>query len=198
VQITLAASVHPYLHTCISILYICIAHTISVSLLAYMPYTTYIIYSTIQHNTMHYSTYTIYCTCITTQYNALQYIHYLQYVHYNTIQCITIHTLSTVRALQHNTMHYNTYTTYSTYITTQYNALQYIHNRQYVHYFLSSKIYELHAPGMEFYTMGTASICRGKAKEAWCWPPNASSPEVKEKLELYIYYPSGPSWPVLG
>jgi len=28
--------------------------------------------------------------------------------------------------------------------------------------------------------------------------PNPSSAEVKEKVELYLYSPSGPSWPVLG
>jgi hypothetical protein len=36
------------------------------------------------------------------------------------------------------------------------------------------------------------------------WPgrgfnhPPSSSGKVKEKVELYLYYPSGPSWPVLG
>ena len=28
--------------------------------------------------------------------------------------------------------------------------------------------------------------------------PSPSSAEVKERVELYFYYPSGPSWPVLG
>jgi hypothetical protein len=28
--------------------------------------------------------------------------------------------------------------------------------------------------------------------------PSPSSAEVKERVELYIYFPSGPSWPVLG
>jgi hypothetical protein len=28
--------------------------------------------------------------------------------------------------------------------------------------------------------------------------PPPSSAEVKERVELYIYSPSGPSWPVLG
>jgi hypothetical protein len=28
--------------------------------------------------------------------------------------------------------------------------------------------------------------------------PPQSSAEVKERVELYLYYPSGPSWPVLG
>jgi len=36
------------------------------------------------------------------------------------------------------------------------------------------------------------------------WPgrginhPLPSSAEVKERVELYLYSPSGPSWPVLG
>ena len=38
----------------------------------------------------------------------------------------------------------------------------------------------------------------GKAAGAWRWPPTPSSTEVKEGVELYIYYPSGPSWTVLA
>jgi hypothetical protein len=38
---------------------------------------------------------------------------------------------------------------------------------------------------------------RGKAAGAWRWPPTPSSTEVKESVELYLYSPSGPSWPVL-
>ena len=38
----------------------------------------------------------------------------------------------------------------------------------------------------------------GKAKGAWRWPPNPSSAEVKERMELYLYSPSGPSWRCLG
>jgi len=30
------------------------------------------------------------------------------------------------------------------------------------------------------------------------WLPTPSSAEVKEKVELYLYSPYGPSWPVLG
>jgi hypothetical protein len=37
-----------------------------------------------------------------------------------------------------------------------------------------------------------------KAAGAWRWPPTPSSAEVKEKVELYLYSPTGPSWPVLG
>jgi hypothetical protein len=34
----------------------------------------------------------------------------------------------------------------------------------------------------------------GKAAGTWRWRPNI----VKERVELYLYSPSGPSWPVLG
>ena len=38
----------------------------------------------------------------------------------------------------------------------------------------------------------------GKAAEAWRWPPIPSSVEVKERVVLYSYSPSGPSWHALG
>jgi hypothetical protein len=38
---------------------------------------------------------------------------------------------------------------------------------------------------------------RGKAAGAWRWPPTPSSAEVKERVEVYLYLPSGPSWPVI-
>ena len=38
----------------------------------------------------------------------------------------------------------------------------------------------------------------GKADGAWRWPPTLSSAEIKERVELYLYSPYGPSWPVLG
>jgi len=38
----------------------------------------------------------------------------------------------------------------------------------------------------------------GKAAGAWRWPPTPSSAKVKERVELYFYSPSGPSWPVIG
>ena len=38
----------------------------------------------------------------------------------------------------------------------------------------------------------------GKAVGAWRWPPTPSGAEVKERVQLYTYSPSGPSWPVLG
>ena len=37
----------------------------------------------------------------------------------------------------------------------------------------------------------------GKAAGAWLCPPTPSSAKVKERVELYIYSPSGPSWPVI-
>ena len=36
----------------------------------------------------------------------------------------------------------------------------------------------------------------GKAAGTWHWPPTPSSAEVKERVDLYLYSPSGPSWPV--
>jgi hypothetical protein len=38
----------------------------------------------------------------------------------------------------------------------------------------------------------------GKAVGKLCWPPPPSIAEVKERVELHIYCPSGPSRPVLG
>jgi len=32
----------------------------------------------------------------------------------------------------------------------------------------------------------------------WYWPPTPSSAEVKERVALYLYSHSVPSWPVLG
>ena len=48
------------------------------------------------------------------------------------------------------------------------------------------------------YTMGAGSFPGGKAAGVWRWPPTTSSAEVKERVELYLYSPSGPSWPLLG
>jgi len=38
----------------------------------------------------------------------------------------------------------------------------------------------------------------GKATRAVLTTPSPSSAEVNERVELYLYSPSGPSWPVLG
>ena len=45
--------------------------------------------------------------------------------------------------------------------------------------------------------MGTSSS-QGKAAGAWLRPPFQSNAEFKEIVELYLYSPSGPSWPVIG
>jgi hypothetical protein len=37
-----------------------------------------------------------------------------------------------------------------------------------------------------------------QAAGSWCWPHIPSSAEVKERVELYLYSSSGPSWTVLG
>ena len=37
-----------------------------------------------------------------------------------------------------------------------------------------------------------------KAAGAWRSPPTPSSAEIKERVERYLYSPSGSSWPVLG
>jgi len=38
----------------------------------------------------------------------------------------------------------------------------------------------------------------GKATQAWRWPSTPSSIEATERVELYLYIPSVPSWPVPG
>jgi hypothetical protein len=38
----------------------------------------------------------------------------------------------------------------------------------------------------------------GKAAGAWRWALTPSTAEVEERVELCLYSPSGPSWPVLG
>jgi len=46
------------------------------------------------------------------------------------------------------------------------------------------------------YTMDTGSFPEVKRPErGFDHPPGA---EVKESVELYLYFPSGPSWPVTG
>jgi len=48
------------------------------------------------------------------------------------------------------------------------------------------------------YVMVTRSFLGVKQPERGVGHPLPSSDEVKERVELYIYSPSGPSWPVLG
>jgi hypothetical protein len=38
----------------------------------------------------------------------------------------------------------------------------------------------------------------GKAAGTWHWVPTPSNADLKERVELYLYSPSGSSWPVLG
>ena len=45
-------------------------------------------------------------------------------------------------------------------------------------------------------TTGTGSFSRGKAAGAWCWPPTPSKCRGHERVGLYLYSPSGSSWPV--
>jgi len=47
------------------------------------------------------------------------------------------------------------------------------------------------------YTMGTVSFRQLKWLGCGTALPPPSSAEAKETAELYIYCPSGPSWPVL-
>jgi len=46
--------------------------------------------------------------------------------------------------------------------------------------------------------MGTGSFPGVKRSGVWRWPPTPSSAGVKERVELYLYSTSGPSWPVIG
>jgi hypothetical protein len=47
------------------------------------------------------------------------------------------------------------------------------------------------------YTMGTGSFAGVKRPGRGVDYPPTSSAEVKERVELYLYSPSVPSWPVL-
>ena len=49
-----------------------------------------------------------------------------------------------------------------------------------------------------FYTVGTGSFPEAKRPRRGVNHPPTSSAEVKERVELYLYSPYGPSWPVLG
>ena len=48
------------------------------------------------------------------------------------------------------------------------------------------------------YTMGTGSLPEVKRPGRGVDQPPPSSAEVEGRVELYIYSPSGPSWPPLG
>ena len=48
------------------------------------------------------------------------------------------------------------------------------------------------------YTMGTGSFLKSKRPERGVDHPSQSSAEVNERVELNVYSPSAPSWPVLG
>ena len=48
------------------------------------------------------------------------------------------------------------------------------------------------------YIMGTGSFPEIKHSGLSVDHPTQSSAEVKERAQLYLYSPSGPSWPVLG
>jgi len=48
------------------------------------------------------------------------------------------------------------------------------------------------------HTMGTESFLGAERPGRGVDHPPLSSAEVKERVELYLFSPSGPSWPVLG
>jgi hypothetical protein len=48
------------------------------------------------------------------------------------------------------------------------------------------------------YKMGADSFPWVKRPELGVDHPSPTSAEVKERVELYLYSPSGPSWPVIG
>jgi hypothetical protein len=48
------------------------------------------------------------------------------------------------------------------------------------------------------YTMGTKSFQGVKRPGRGVDHPPPTGAQVKERIELYLYSPSGPSWPVVG
>ena len=56
----------------------------------------------------------------------------------------------------------------------------------------SMPVLELTQPPIQW----VPGLCRGKAAGACRWPPTTSSADVKERVQLYLYSPSGPLWPV--
>ena len=59
---------------------------------------------------------------------------------------------------------------------------------------------EIFGPGAHpaSYTMGTGSFPEVKRPRRGVDHPPPYSAKVKERVELYVYSPSEPSWPVLG
>jgi hypothetical protein len=47
-------------------------------------------------------------------------------------------------------------------------------------------------------TMGIGCFPGGKRKGRGVEQPPSFSAEVKERIQVYVYFPSGPSWPVIG
>ena len=47
-------------------------------------------------------------------------------------------------------------------------------------------------------TMGTGSFPGVNRPGGWCWPPTPSKCRGHERVGLYLYSPSAPSWPVIG
>jgi len=51
-------------------------------------------------------------------------------------------------------------------------------------------------PPSPTYTIGTGSFTGAKAAGAWRWPPTSFSSEAEGRVDLYLYSPTGPSWPL--
>jgi hypothetical protein len=49
----------------------------------------------------------------------------------------------------------------------------------------------------EEYTVSTRSVSQGE-KQMGCDVDRPAPSRPKERVELYLYSPSGPSWPVVG
>ena len=53
---------------------------------------------------------------------------------------------------------------------------------------------------LQFFVMysGYRVIPGSKAAGSWSLPPTPSNAKVKERVEVYLYSPSGPLWSLLG